>query len=195
MDKLSENAGLVKPEDLKAEDFKAGDFKAEALEAPAPDLLSMGEKGLGAEIEKLGFPRYRAGQIWRQMLAGTSDFSEMTDLPLAMRQTLAERYVTGVPAIEQVNKEKAALLYDAIDNSRLFHGTADPAHRSLMNVTFVTGDKDLDARFVSEAAAKGLVNLKGHRLVGGIRASIYNAMPIEGVRALVDFMKEFEAHV
>ena len=101
----------------------------------------------------------------------------------------------GVPAIEQVNKEKAALLYDAIDNSRLFRGTADPAHRSLMNVTFVTGDKDLDARFVSEAAAKGLVNLKGHRLVGGIRASIYNAMPIDGVKALVDFMKEFEAHV
>ena len=106
MDKLLENAGLVKPEALKAEDLKAEDlkaeaFKAEALEAPAPDLLSMGEKGLGAEIEKLGFPRYRAGQIWRQMLAGTSDFSEMTDLPLAMRQTLAERYVTGVPAIER----------------------------------------------------------------------------------------------
>ena len=101
----------------------------------------------------------------------------------------------GVSAIEKVNIEKAKLLYDQIDESKLFRGTADKAYRSRMNVTFVTGDADLDARFVKEAAAHGLVNLKGHRLVGGIRASIYNAMPIEGVKALVDFMKEFEAHV
>ena len=101
----------------------------------------------------------------------------------------------GVEGIEPVNIEKARLLYDAIDNSRLFRGTADPASRSRMNVTFVTDSPDRDAEFVKEAAARGLVNLKGHRLVGGIRASIYNAMPIEGVKALVEFMKEFESHV
>ena len=101
----------------------------------------------------------------------------------------------GVEGIEPVNIEKAQLLYDAIDNSRLFRGTADPASRSRMNVTFVTDSPDHDAEFVKEAAAHGLVNLKGHRLVGGIRASIYNAMPIEGVKALVEFMKEFESHV
>ena len=100
----------------------------------------------------------------------------------------------GVEAIEKVNIEKASLLYDYLDESRLFKGTAEKEFRSRMNVTFVTGDKDTDAAFVKEAAAHGLVNLKGHRLVGGIRASIYNAMPIEGVRRLVDFMKEFEAH-
>ena len=98
----------------------------------------------------------------------------------------------GVEGIEPVNIEKAKLLYDAIDNSRLFRGTADPASRSRMNVTFVTDSPDRDAEFVKEAAAHGLVNLKGHRLVGGIRASIYNAMPVEGVKALVDVMKAFE---
>ncbi len=101
----------------------------------------------------------------------------------------------GPEGIEPVNIEKAKLLYDFIDNSRLFKGTADPASRSRMNVTFVTDSPDRDAEFVKQAAAKGLVNLKGHRLVGGIRASIYNAMPLEGVKALVEFMKEFESHV
>ena len=99
----------------------------------------------------------------------------------------------GVEAIEKVNIEKAKLLYDFLDNSRLFKGTAQAKYRSRMNVTFVTGDKDKDAAFVKAAAAEGLVNLKGHRSVGGMRASIYNAMPIEGVRALVDFMKKYEA--
>ncbi|MBQ6563082.1 MAG: 3-phosphoserine/phosphohydroxythreonine transaminase [Clostridia bacterium] len=100
----------------------------------------------------------------------------------------------GVSALEQVNIEKANLLYDCIDNSKLFKGTADKEFRSRMNVTFVTGNPDSDAAFVKEAASNGLVNLKGHRLVGGIRASIYNAMPIEGVKKLVDFMKEYEVH-
>lgn len=98
----------------------------------------------------------------------------------------------GVAALEKVNIEKAKLLYDFLDESRLFKGTAAKRDRSRMNVTFVTGDADTDARFVKAAGEKGLVNLKGHRIVGGMRASIYNAMPIEGVRALVDFMKEFE---
>ena len=80
-----------------------------------------------------------------------------------------------------------------MDNSKLFKGTVEKDSRSLMNVPFVTGDKDLDAKFVAEAAKAGLVNLKGHRTVGGMRASIYNAMPMEGVDALIDFMKKFEA--
>ncbi len=99
----------------------------------------------------------------------------------------------GVAALEKVNIEKANLLYDFLDNSKLFKGTANAKDRSRMNVTFVTGDPDKDAAFVKEAASKGLVNLKGHRIVGGMRASIYNAMPMEGVKQLVDFMKEFEA--
>ena len=99
----------------------------------------------------------------------------------------------GVAAIEKVNIEKANLLYDFLDNSKLFRGTAQEKYRSRMNVTFVTGDADKDALFVKEAAAQGLVNLKGHRIVGGMRASIYNAMPIEGVEKLVAFMKDFEA--
>ena len=98
----------------------------------------------------------------------------------------------GVAAIEKVNIEKANLLYDFLDNSKLFRGTAQEKYRSRMNVTFVTGDADKDAAFVKEATARGLVNLKGHRIVGGMRASIYNAMPVEGVKALVEFMKEFE---
>ena len=100
----------------------------------------------------------------------------------------------GVAAIEKVNIEKANLLYDFLDNSKLFKGTAQKKYRSRMNVTFVTGDADKDAAFVKEATARGLVNLKGHRIVGGMRASIYNAMPVEGVKALVEFMKEFETH-
>ena len=98
----------------------------------------------------------------------------------------------GLAGMQQRNQEKAKLLYDFLDESRLFRGTVDKKDRSLMNVPFVTGDKDLDAKFVKEAAAKGLVNLKGHRTVGGMRASIYNAMPLAGVQALVDFMKQFE---
>ena len=99
----------------------------------------------------------------------------------------------GVAALEKVNIEKAKLLYDFLDESALFHGTARAKDRSRMNVTFVTGDAEKDAAFVKAAAARGLVNLKGHRIVGGMRASIYNAMPIEGVQALVAFMKDFEA--
>ena len=81
----------------------------------------------------------------------------------------------------------------AIDNSKLFKGTVDPEYRSLMNVTFVTGDPDLDKKFISEAREHSLVNLSGHRVVGGMRASIYNAMPDEGVNVLISFMKDFEA--
>lgn len=101
--------------------------------------------------------------------------------------------IGGVEKMHEINKAKAAKLYDFLDNSKLFKGTVEKDSRSLMNVPFVTGDKDLDAKFVAEAAKAGLVNLKGHRTVGGMRASIYNAMPMEGVDALIDFMKKFEA--
>ncbi len=98
----------------------------------------------------------------------------------------------GLNAMKKINEEKAALLYDFLDHSKLFQGTVEPSSRSLMNVPFITGDCELDAKFVKEAEKAGLVNLKGHRSVGGMRASIYNAMPIEGVKALVSFMKNFE---
>jgi phosphoserine aminotransferase len=99
----------------------------------------------------------------------------------------------GLSAIKEHNERKAKLLYDFLDESRLFKGTVRKEDRSLMNVPFVIGDKELEALFVKEAEKAGLVSLKGHRSVGGMRASIYNAMPYEGVVALVDFMRKFEA--
>ena len=98
----------------------------------------------------------------------------------------------GLEVMKQRNEEKAKILYDFLDSSKLFKGTVVPEDRSLMNVPFVTGDADMDAKFVKEAAEAGFVNLKGHRTVGGMRASIYNAMPKEGVEKLVEFMKKFE---
>ena len=94
--------------------------------------------------------------------------------------------------MKEKNEKKAKILYDFLDESKLFHGTVEKGSRSLMNVPFVTGNADLDAKFVKEAKEAGLENLKGHRSVGGMRASIYNAMPIEGVEALVEFMRKFE---
>lgn len=100
--------------------------------------------------------------------------------------------IGGLENMEKKNTEKAGLLYDFIDNSKLFKGGADKGSRSIMNVTFVTGSDELDAKFVKEATENGFVNLKGHRSVGGMRASIYNAMPREGVESLVAFMDKFE---
>ena len=99
----------------------------------------------------------------------------------------------GLEAMKTHNEKKAAILYDFLDRSKLFKGTVEKKDRSLMNVPFVTGDEAVDAKFVKEAAAAGFMNLKGHRTVGGMRASIYNAMPIEGVEKLVAFMEAFEA--
>ena len=98
----------------------------------------------------------------------------------------------GLEAMKEYNEKKAKILYDFLDASKLFKGTVEKKDRSLMNVPFVTGDADLDAKFVKEAEKAGFVNLKGHRSVGGMRASIYNAMPIEGVEKLVAFMQKFE---
>ena len=100
--------------------------------------------------------------------------------------------IGGLENMKKINEEKAALLYDFLDSSSLFKGTVVKKDRSLMNIPFVTGNEEMDARFVKEAAAAGFVNLKGHRTVGGMRASIYNAMPVEGVKKLVEFMREFE---
>jgi phosphoserine aminotransferase len=98
----------------------------------------------------------------------------------------------GLEAMKKLNEEKAAILYNYLDSSSMFKGTVVKKDRSLMNVPFVTGNDELDAKFVKEAKAAGFENIKGHRSVGGMRASIYNAMPIKGVQALVDFMKKFE---
>ena len=98
----------------------------------------------------------------------------------------------GLEAMKAHNEKKAKILYDFLDSSKLFKGTVRKEDRSLMNVPFVTGNEELDAKFVKEATEAGFVNLKGHRTVGGMRASIYNAMPIEGVEKLVEFMKKFE---
>ena len=98
----------------------------------------------------------------------------------------------GLSAMKEHNEKKAAILYDYLDSSKLFSNPNEKKDRSLMNVTFVTGNEELDKKFISEAKAEGLVTLGGHRSVGGMRASIYNAMPIEGVQKLVDFMKKFE---
>ena len=98
----------------------------------------------------------------------------------------------GVAEMQKINEYKAGLLYDFIDNSKFYKNYVVREDRSFMNVPFVTGDKDLDAQFVKEAEANGLVSIKGHKLVGGMRASIYNAMPVEGVKKLIEFMKKFE---
>jgi phosphoserine aminotransferase len=98
----------------------------------------------------------------------------------------------GLTAMKAHNEKKAKILYDAIDNSKMFSNPVVKKDRSMMNVTFVTGNEDLDKKFIAGAKAAGLINLGGHRSVGGMRASIYNAMPVEGVQALVDFMKKFE---
>jgi phosphoserine aminotransferase len=103
--------------------------------------------------------------------------------------------IGGLAKMQELNEKKAGLIYDFLDSSKLFKGTVVKEDRSLMNIPFVTGSDELDAKFVKEATAAGFINLKGHRSVGGMRASIYNAMPYAGVEALVKFMKEFEANV
>ena len=98
----------------------------------------------------------------------------------------------GIEKMHEINLKKAKILYDYLDESKMFRGTVVKEDRSLMNVPFVTDSDELNAKFIKEAKAAGFVNLKGHRTVGGMRASIYNAMPVEGVEKLVAFMKEFE---
>lgn len=101
--------------------------------------------------------------------------------------------IGGLEKMKEINYKKADILYDYLDSSKMFSATVEKGSRSIMNIPFVTGNEDLDSKFVKEATAAGFVNLKGHRSVGGMRASIYNAMPVEGVEKLVAFMKDFEA--
>ena len=98
----------------------------------------------------------------------------------------------GLEAMKALNEKKAAVIYDFLDNSKMFKATVHGKDRSLMNIPFVTGNDELDAKFVAEAKKAGFINLKGHRTVGGMRASVYNAMPMEGCVKLVEFMKKFE---
>ncbi|MCH5287085.1 MAG: 3-phosphoserine/phosphohydroxythreonine transaminase [Christensenellaceae bacterium] len=135
-------------------------------------------KLLNWEVQAKAGSMYNTPNTWGIYLAGLT-FEWLKELG-------------GVEVIERANIAKAALLYDFLDESKLFKPTAQKKYRSRMNVTFVTGDEEKDAAFVKAAAKEGLVNLKGHRTVGGMRASIYNAMPEEGVRKLVAFMKKFE---
>ena len=100
--------------------------------------------------------------------------------------------IGGLETMQKINVNKAQILYDFIDNSKLYKSTVKKEFRSIMNVPFITGSEDLDNKFVKEAAKNGIVTIKGHRAVGGMRASIYNAMPVEGIKALVEFMKKFE---
>ena len=132
---------------------------------------------------------------WKKMTDADSMYNTPTTYSIYMAGLCLKwlKGLGGVPAIEKVNIEKAKLLYDCIDGSALFKGVAETPWRSRMNVTFRTGDEALDDAFVKEAAKAGLINLKGHRSAGGMRASIYNAMPVEGVEKLVAFMKQFEA--
>ena len=132
---------------------------------------------------------------WKKMTDADSMFNTPTTYSIYMAGLCLKwlKNLGGVPAIEKINIEKAKLLYDFLDGSKLFSGVAEAPWRSRMNVTFRTGDEALDDAFVKEAAKAGLINLKGHRSAGGMRASIYNAMPMEGVKALIDFMKKFEA--
>ena len=101
--------------------------------------------------------------------------------------------IGGLQSMQAINEKKAAMIYDFLDSSKMFRGTVEKKDRSLMNIPFITGNEELDAKFVKQAAAAGFINLKGHRTVGGMRASIYNAMPAEGVKKLVTFMKAFES--
>ncbi len=125
----------------------------------------------------------------------SSMYNTPSTFPIYMCKLVLEwiESVGGIAELEKINRAKAGLLYDALDESKLFIPHADKDSRSLMNVTFKTGNDELDAKFVKEASAEGFLSIKGHRSVGGMRASIYNAMPVEGVEKLVAFMKKFES--
>ena len=138
--------------------------------------------------------------IIRDDLIGHADNGSMFNTPpcytIYMAKLVLEwikNDIGGLENMKKINEKKASILYNFLDNSKLFKGTVVPEDRSLMNVPFITGNEELDAKFVKEAAENDFVNIKGHRSVGGMRASIYNAMPVEGVEKLVKFMGEFEA--
>ena len=131
---------------------------------------------------------------YKELAAANSMYHTPPTFPIYVAKLVCEwiASIGGISALNQINVRKAKALYDFLDGSKLFQNTVSPESRSLMNVTFKTGNEELDAKFVKEAAEVGLLTLKGHRAVGGMRASIYNAVPEEGVLKLIAFMKEFE---
>ena len=131
----------------------------------------------------------RAG---RSVAIGEGEASEYRDVIKAGIEIVGYLSYAKKEDAEDENEAKAKILYDYLDSSKLFKGTVVKEDRSLMNVPFIIGDKDMEAKFIAEATEAGFINLKGHKTVGGMRASIYNAMPIEGVEKLVEFMKKFE---
>ena len=161
---------------------------------------NMGVAGLGVVIVNknlLGFPSPRCPKLmnWTEQAKNDSMINTPNTYAIYIAGLCCEwlQGMGGVSAIEKINIEKANILYDYLDESKLFHSPVQRKYRSRMNVPFVTGDAETDDLFVKKSAKAGLLNLKGHRVVGGMRASIYNAMPVEGVQALVDFMKAFES--
>jgi phosphoserine aminotransferase len=132
---------------------------------------------------------------WKTMAENDSMYNTPPCYTIYMAKLVYEWILSigGLETMKKMNEEKAALLYDYLDSQDYYIAPVQKASRSMMNVTFVTGDADLDKKFASEASAAGLKNLKGHRSVGGMRASIYNAMPKAGVEALIEFMKAFAA--
>ena len=130
---------------------------------------------------------------WKTMAENDSMYNTPPCYCIYMAKLVYEWLISigGLEAMKKINEEKAKILYDYLDNQDYYIAPVKPESRSMMNVTFVTGNEELDKKFPKEAAAAGLKNLKGHRSVGGMRASIYNAMPREGVEKLVEFMADF----
>ena len=161
--------------------------------APAGVTIVIAKKSLVDDAENV-IPCTPTMLKWSTQAKDGSLYNTPPCFPIYIANLVFRRLIKmgGVKEIQKINEYKAGLLYDFIDNSSLFSSAVKKEDRSIMNVPFVTGSEELDAKFVKEAAASGLCSLKGHRLVGGMRASIYNAMPVEGVQALIDFMKKFE---
>ena len=161
--------------------------------APAGVTIVIAKKSLVDDVENL-LPGCPTMLKWSTQAKDGSLYNTPPCFSIYMSNLVFRRLekLGGVKAIQKVNEEKAQMLYDFIDGSKLFKNNVNVEDRSIMNVPFVTGSEELDAKFIKEATANGLASLKGHRLVGGMRASIYNAMPVEGVKALIEFMKKFE---
>ena len=165
---------------------KLSDLEQFYPERMASRILGMGDVLSMIEKAQENIDEEQAKKLEQKMRKNEFDFEMYLDSMSQMKK------MGGLSVMKERNEEKAKILYDFLDQSKLFKGTVRKEDRSLMNVPFVTGDAELDAKFVKEATAAGFVNLKGHRTVGGMRASIYNAMPKEGVEKLVEFMKKFE---
>ncbi len=161
--------------------------------APAGVTIVIAKKSLVDDSERI-LPFCPTMLKWSIQAQNGSLYNTPPCFPIYMSNLVFRRLekLGGVKAIEEINEAKAKMLYDFIDSSKLFKNNVNVEDRSIMNVPFVTGSEELDAKFIKEAGANGLTSLKGHRLVGGMRASIYNAMPVEGVKALIEFMKKFE---